>query len=157
MNAALHREKERDSNIELARIISMLFIVVGHFVLVFGLFSSSNTYISSEDIDSIPAYLPHIILFSLCLVGVNLFVLISGFFQIRLTWKGLFHFIALCIFYNALTFLIDWLHNDSFAIKNLIKVFLVSKTVNWFFPAYFWLMLASPFLNKGINELSIDN
>lgn len=148
----------RDSNMELARIISMLLITVGHFVLAFGLFSTkSGAVISSHDISSITTFIPHIALYSLCLVGVNLFILISGYYQIKLTWKRLFHFVVLCVFYNALVFLANWLVNNSFSIEKLIKVFIVSKTVNWFFPAYFWLMLASPIINYGTNSLNIYN
>ena len=39
----------------------------------------------------------------------------------------------------------------------LAKVFLVSKTVNWFFPVYFCLMLVSPLLNKAVNALDLKN
>ena len=148
----------RESGIELARIVAMLMITVGHFVLAFGLFfSPKDTFISSADIQSIGEFLPRIILYSLCVGGVNLFILISGYFQIRLTWKGLFRFVALCIFYNALVLLADWLVNDTFSVRRLAKVFLVSKTVNWFFPVYFCLMLVSPLLNKAVNTLDLKN
>lgn len=148
----------RDSNMELARIISMILITVGHFVLLFGMCQPPDShFISSADISSVPAYIPHIALYSLCIVGVSLFILISGFFQIKLTWKGLFHYIALCVFYNALTLLADWLFADAFSVAKLIKVFIVSKTVNWFFCAYFWLMLVSPILNAGLSSLSLPN
>lgn len=148
----------RDSNMELARIISMTLITVGHFVLLFGMYQlPDNHFLSSADVSSVSEYFPHIALYSLCLVGVSLFILISGYFQIKLTWKGLFHYIALCIFYNALTLLADWIFADAFSVAKLFKVFIVSKTVNWFFCAYFWLMLVSPILNLGISSLSIPN
>ena len=148
----------RESGIELARIVAMLMITVGHFVLTFGLFCSpKDTFISAADIHSIGEFLPRIILYSLCVGGVNLFILISGYFQIRLTWKGLLRFVALCIFYNALVLLADWLVNDAFSVRRLAKVFLVSKTVNWFFPVYFCLMLVSPLLNKAVNALDLKN
>lgn len=148
----------RESGIELARIVAMLMITVGHFVLAFGLFySPKDTFISAADIQSIGEFLPRIILYSLCVGGVNLFILISGYFQIRLTWKGLLRFVALCIFYNALVLLADWLVNDTFSVRRLAKVFLVSKTVNWFFPVYFCLMLVSPLLNKAVNTLDLKN
>lgn len=152
------RIASRNSGIELARIIAMLMITVGHFVLTFGLFfTPKDTFISSADIPSVGAFLPHIVIYALCVGGVNLFILISGYFQIRLTWKGLLRFILLCIFYNALVLLADWLVNDAFSVKRLAKVFIVSKTVNWFFPVYFCLMLVSPLLNKAVNALDLKN
>lgn len=149
---------ERNSSIELARIVAMLLITIGHFTLAFGLFFvPKDTFISSSDILSVRDFLPHIALYSLCVVGVNLFILISGYFQIRLTWKSLFSFIVLCIFYNALVFIADSLVNDAFSIRRLAKVFIVSKTVNWFFPVYFILMIVSPLLNLAINSLDLKN
>ena len=157
-NRLNQRIANRDSGIELARIVAMLLITVGHFVLTFGLFfAPKDTFISSADISSIGEFLPHILLYSLCVGGVNLFILISGYFQIRLTWKSLLRFIALCIFYNALVLLADWLFNDAFSFRRLAKVVIVSKTVNWFFPVYFCLMLVSPLLNKAINALDLKN
>ena len=143
---------------ELARIIAMVLITLGHFVLTFGLYQLPDcVFISSTVISSASAYIPHIALYSLCVVGVNLFILISGYYQIRLTWKGLFRFIALCVFYNALVLLVDWLVQDAFTIRKLVKVFIVSKTVNWFFPDYFCLMLVSPLLNRAVKALDLKN
>ena len=157
-NRQVQRIASRNSSIELARIVAMLLITVGHFVLTFGLFCiPKDTFISSADISSIGAFLPHILIYSFCVVGVNLFILISGYFQIRLTWKGLLGFIALCIFYNLLVLLADWLVNDAFSVRKLAKAFIVSKTVNWFFPVYFVLMLVSPLLNQAINTLDIKS
>ena len=58
----------RDSNMELARIISMILITVGHFVLLFGMCQPPDShFISSADFSSVPAYIPHIALYSLCI------------------------------------------------------------------------------------------
>ena len=139
---------------ELARIVAMLMIVIGHFILTYGLWGGSD-FISRQDVTKpISSYL-YVGFYSLCVVGANVFILISGYFTIHLTWKSFLSYYFLCLFYNAAVFLIDTFVFDSFSWKALVKVFLVDKTVNWFFRAYFWLMLISPLLNKALEHLSL--
>ena len=139
---------------ELARIVAMLMIVIGHFILTYGLWGGPG-FISRQDVTKpISSYL-YVGFYSLCVVGANVFILISGYFTIHLTWKSFLSYYFLCLFYNAAVFLIDTFVFDSFSWKALVKVFLVDKTVNWFFRAYFWLMLISPLLNKALEHLSL--
>lgn len=152
----LTRIYRRESNMELARIIAMLLITISHFVLILGLFVyPKDEFISASDISSPLSYWGRILIYSLSTVGVNLFVLISGYFKIRLTWKSLLHFILLCVFYNALVYLARWFFFDYSSVAGLVKVFIVSKTVNWFFRSYFALMLLCPLLNAGLEALDI--
>lgn len=139
---------------ELARIVAMVTIIIGHFLLTYGLWGGSD-FISHADITSLQSTSIYVILYSFCVVGVNVFILISGFFTIHLTWKSFLSYYLLCVFYNALVFFVDYFVFDLFSWKALIKVFLVDKTVNWFFRAYFWLMLLAPLLNKAIEALSV--
>ena len=146
--------KQRFSQMELARIVAMLMIVIGHFILTYGLWNGSD-FISRQDVTQpVSSYL-YVIFYGLCVVGVNVFILISGYFTIHLTWKSFLSYYFLCIFYNAAVFLIDTFMFDAFSWKALVKVFLVDKTVNWFFRAYFWLMLIAPLLNKALEHLSL--
>lgn len=83
---------------------------------------------------------------SLLCIAVNVFVLISGYFGIRLSVKSLLKIYLLCLFYNLLAFVVS-MPEDGFSVKALICCFFVSKTHNWFFPAYFWLMFLAPICN----------
>ncbi len=65
----------------------MMFIVVGH-VVMHGFHGEVPCY------DGIRA---------LTVTGVNLFVLISGWFNIRLTWKSLLNLLGLVLFYQVLS------------------------------------------------------
>lgn len=146
--------KQRLSQMELARIVAMLMIVIGHFILTYGLWNGSD-FISRQDVTQpVSSYL-YVMFYGLCVIGVNVFILISGYFTIHLTWKSFLSYYFLCIFYNAAVFLIDTFMFDAFSWKALVKVFLVDKTVNWFFRAYFWLMLIAPLLNKALEHLSL--
>ena len=146
--------KQRLSNMELARIVAMLRIVLGHFMLTYGLWNGSD-FIGRQDVTNPASSYLYVILYGFCVVGVNIFILISGYFTIHLTWKSFLSYYFLCVFYNAAVFLIDTFLLDAFSWKALVKVFLVDKTVNWFFRAYFWLMLISPLLNKALEHLSL--
>ena len=146
--------KQRLSNMELARIVAMLMIVLGHFMLTYGLWNGSD-FIGRKDVTNPASSYLYVILYGFCVVGVNVFILISGYFTIHLTWKSFLSYYFLCVFYNAAVFLIDTFLLDAFSWKALVKVFLVDKTVNWFFRAYFWLMLISPLLNKALEHFSL--
>lgn len=133
----------------------MVLIVVGHFILKHGLWNGSD-FISRQDVTNPDLAFLYVLFYGLCVVGVNVFILISGFFTIHLTWKTFLSYYFLCVFYNAIVFLIDTFVLEAFSVKALIKVFLVDKTVNWFFRAYFWLMLLSPLLNKALEHISVQ-
>lgn len=67
-------KKTRESNIEMLRIIAIFFILLHHYALYNSLYnlevSNINKYIG-------------IILFSLGKIGVNIFILITGYFSIQ--------------------------------------------------------------------------
>ena len=155
MREFINKSLKRDSNFEMARIIAMAFVVLGHFLMIRGLYVQDKyEFITSSDISSVTSVIVPLFLFSLCIVGVNLFVMISGYFKIRLTWKTLILYLLLCIFYNALSYCVESLYLHSFSIKGIVKIFLVSKSVNWFFSTYFWLLIISPLINASIHGMS---
>ena len=146
--------KTRNLSIDLLRIVAMFMILVGHFTLTFGLWNGSD-FISRQDVTAPASSCLYVFIYGFCVVGVNIYILISGFFNIHLTWKSFLSYYLLCVFYNALVLLVDTIAFDAFSLRALIKVFLVDKTVNWFFRAYFWLMLISPLLNKALMHFSL--
>ena len=91
--------KKRESSLELLRIVSMLMVLTVHFVgAAFGL-------PTPEELQSPTAsMLWKNALESLAIVGVNCFVLISGYFGIRASWKGLLHYTLLCLFASLVVY-----------------------------------------------------
>lgn len=136
---------------ELLRIVAMAMIVFGHFI-VFGIWNGTET-LSQQDV-TIDTYY-QVFASSFMVVGVNLFVLISGYYGIRLRWRNLIAFCTMCIFYNIASYATDIIITGSLSMKGIIKCFLISKTINWFFRAYFILMLLSPILNKAIEGFNL--
>ena len=78
----------RDSNIELLRLVCMLFILLHHFIVH-----------GSEFVTAPSVWLT--IMNSFLVIAVDCFVLISGYFGIKAKWKGFIHLYVLCAFYSV--------------------------------------------------------
>lgn len=141
----------RNSAMELLRIISMIMIVFHHFA-VHGGFSFGTTL-------SIPHLWYNFIIMG-GKIGVDIFVLISGYFLINNDSKTfvvnkIIKFIGQVFFYSVgifvvcgLTGIIDW------SIKSLIKATLpITFSQWWFASTYFVLYLLHPYLNKLLRSI----
>ena len=139
-------KKPRKSNIELVRIVAMLMILVLHT-------RSSSTltlYDRAVDVNVITQF----IFQALSIIGVNLFILISGYFGIRLSKTGVGKFVYQLYFFAVLSLTVLILANGTIEVgsRYYIKaLFPVSNTV-WFVPCYLLLMLSSPILNAYIEQ-----
>lgn len=128
----------RQSNIELLRIISMFLIVIYHvFVYVLGNYETQYLLIKP--------------LYTLSHVGVVIFVLISGYFGIKPSVKGLLKLYLWIVFYNLLLFC-PWyfIGKNEFSLGILVKIFMPfshSLPWLWFMRVYVFLYLLSPLLN----------
>lgn len=76
---------------------------------------------------------------SIAIIGVNCFVLISGYFGIKFSVKGLLNFWLWCIFYSVLLYLLISPFTGKFSMSGLLLSFLaISHTDLWFVPCLFW-------------------
>lgn len=140
---------KRQSNIELLRIVAMFAILFGHFI--------GHGYADIENIQSTYKGDVNLIILSFISVHVNLFLLITGYFGIKLRWMSFIRLFIKCFFY-ALIIYILWalLTHHSINITIIIKrcLFFCHTSPWWFIENYFYLMLFSPLLNKYINSLN---
>lgn len=142
----------RNSSIELLRIISMVMIMFHHFAY-HGNFEWNYNEIT----------IPHLWYNFILMggkVGVNIFVLISGFFLIENTErlfqpKKLLKFWGQVVFYSITTYFLSIvLQINNFDIKQIIKIcFPITYPGWWFASTYFMLYLIHPFLNKLLHDL----
>lgn len=148
----INNNQVRDSNMELARILAMAMVVVGHFFFhgVLGTVSPSPLVTPTLGVTDIIIHTVSV----LCTAGVGLFMLISGFYGIKLRWKSLISFWLLCVFYNAVNLFVNTPAGEIGA-SGILNIFFISKTPNWFFQGYFWVMMVSPVLNKAVREFDI--
>lgn len=133
----------RQGNIELLRIVCMLFVLIIHFNLNV-ILRNENTSVLMNNIA--------LVVNSFVVVAVNCFILISGYFSIRLKIRSLVSFlfqVEFCSLIAVAIFL--WLkmsQHESVTIGYVVWVLLPFNAPNlWFVPCYFLLMLASPLLN----------
>lgn len=140
----------RDSNIELLRIVCMLFILMHHFIVhVF----CPELVLRDGDLGLYRAVC--VIINGFVYVGVNCFILISGYYGIKFKWKSLFNLYCICAFYALLVVLERCLWQHSPFDKGMLYSVLLpfSHTEWWFISCYVALFLLSPLLNKAIEVL----
>lgn len=139
----------RESNFELLRIVSMIFIVMHHYAI----HGDFNSLSGGE-------YSPALLFVQILLIGgklgVNCFVLISGYFLIMSSestsrilriWLQVF-------FYSVSGWCIAYIMGEATLGNELFKaLFPVISEEYWFASAYVLMCLFSPYLNRYIKAL----
>lgn len=140
--------KDRKSNFELMRIISMLMIIMWHLVRQGGILDHTST-----TLNVILTYVT-----TLLVVHVNSFVLLTGYFQCKQEYKfsKFLKLVGLIWFYKVI-FLIVTL---TFHLKDLTTLEILKNLspINygdyWYLQVYVLLYLISPILNRIINNIN---
>lgn len=136
----------RKSNIELIRIFSMILIVLVHTN-----FSILGAVTCGEMAQNAFRAFGRILFEQLCIVGVNVFVLISGYFGIRPTKKKFFNIMFQILFWSGLSTMVGLLSEVDVPTKTIAKTFWLGGGY-WFVPEYVALFAFSPVLNKFIEH-----
>lgn len=135
----------RDSNMELLRIISMLMIVIHHFITQV---NGGDTVINHSLVGGL--------INALCYVGVNCFILISGWFGIRVKWKGFLNLFLCCSFFGVISYIFHIINDGDAIGSSLLKwAFLpLSGSKWWFVNCYLILYLSAPLINLALKQIS---
>ena len=146
--------KKRQANFELLRIIAMYMVVILHYL---------NHYVGSLffDLKTDGLTITAVVLESFCIVAVNAYVLLSGYFLSArpFSLRRLVCLILQVLFYTILIpVLLAFLGVLSFSeILNPYRVwnslFPVQSGHYWFVSAYVVMALFSPFLNAALDKL----
>lgn len=138
----------RDSNMELLRIIAMLLVLIVHadfMALGFPLL---------EDLQNAPiTTFSRIYIGALSSVCVNVFVLISGWYGIKLKFKSLFKLIFQTSFFCILMFVCFAANKDLNLILYECANILLLRNY-WFVRAYILLCLMAPMMNAFVEHAS---
>ena len=135
-------EKTRNSNMELLRILAITFIVLYHLSVFF---TVSANYESSF------MYAINLMLHT----GVLLFVLISGYFGIVFSFRGLFKLLAMMfVYYVPLMLVWRYLPFGGEKGKLLDTICFVSRTPYWYVRTYLILFVLSPIINSCIAAIN---
>lgn len=135
---------ERQSGIELLRIIAMFMVLVLHVYYAVGLSGATTPF----------EIFSRILVESLAIVSVDVFVLISGWFGITFKIKRIGGFLFQCLFFSIIVSIIIWLikgmpHMD---VKSIVGTLFIGKSYYWFVKCYLLLYVLSPVLNSFIDN-----
>lgn len=143
----------RDSNIELFRILSMLLIVAHHYVVNSGL-TAGPLY----EAPMAPAALFLAVWGAFGKIGINCFVLITGYFMCRsrISAKKLAKLLFALMFYRVVINAIFWLSGYApFSLREFVAAMIpFTKVAQNFTGTFILFFLCIPFLNVLIHHLT---
>ena len=144
-------ESLRKSNFELLRIVAMIMITMFHYALYSGFNFPAGTLSFNQ------LYIDFIKIGGK--IGVNIFILISGYFLIKSKENKiskLLKFWLQVFFYSVVIYIIALcLKIENFTVINFIKsIFPITFRTWWFASVYFVLYLIYPYLNILLNNLT---
>lgn len=137
---------DRQSNIELLRIVAMSMIVILHF-LCHGITEKEMSRFLYE------------LICTYCSVGVNLFFLISGYFRIRALMKSIARLVFTVLFFDFVNYLLLYFTVGPAALYDWMSTlfFPVSRSPYWFLQVYLFMIICSPLINRGIDGMTLNN
>lgn len=149
MNHAHLSSTARISNIEILRIVCMVMIILFHYYL-YGAFS--------KEMDVTASYVVMQLLSSGSKIGVDVFVVITGYFLItqEFRWLKLCKFFSCTYFWSLviLAFAIFMFGVDQLAPDRILESLFPLTPLNWFARSYFILYIMFPLLNRFIFRVS---
>ena len=119
----------RQSNIELCRIVSIVLVILVHTT-----FQSLGWDCSSFGI---------LLLAAFTIIGVNVFVLITGYFSTEPKKISLANLLCICLFWMIIRVTIRYSFGQTVTWRDF---FFVTRS-NWFIPSYLCLLFFTPVLN----------
>lgn len=133
---------KRQSNFELLRILCALMIIAGHVIMIHGA-SEWGGQLISEGLRP---------LFS---CAVNAFVLLSGYFGIKMKTKKLWQMNDMVTFYSVVLFGVacTWGGHSLDLKRDFMYLFPVLTKKYWFITVYFALCLLAPALNLFVEKV----
>lgn len=145
MSEVIAKKKERDSNMELLRIVAMILVLTIHVTLgpPRGVFVADLTH-SPFSI----AAAGHYFFSALSCVCVNVFVLLSGWFGIHYKNVRALEFVFQVVFFGVLDYCILMLtgHGYHLGLRGTFSILIMSNY--WFARAYIILYILAPLLNR---------
>lgn len=134
-------KKGRNSSIELLRIICLMLIFWMH---------ASDSFVDNE----ISAWI-NIAVAVIGNIGVSCFILMSGYYGIRLNVKKMMHLECMLLFYSWTALILQFVWGNQLGGEEILSYLLpVIGKRSWYFTCYFALAFLSPFLNELVEKLS---
>lgn len=141
-------KSKRIIEIELLRMLLMLMVLGLH---------ANFLALGTPTADSITNHpfieLNRIFFQSICIVAVNSFVMISGYFGIRASARGFAKFLWQVVYIVGLSYIIEYIFfGVQFSEKDVLRCFGLMGGGGWFVASYIGLYIISPVLNAFIKS-----
>lgn len=130
-------KSKRLTNIELCRIVSILLVLMVH--------SQYASLGRPEEVNS--STLLTMTLQAISIIGVNVFVFISGYFSIKPTVRSYVKLLFICFFYMSILCVATIVAGKF----NYERLLFISRS-NWFVVDYIGLMIIAPILNAFMDK-----
>lgn len=143
----------RKSNFELFRLVLMFFIIMHHFI-VHGLgLSSLDPMFTRPLIIRDSDMLLMMSLNSMFIIAVNCFIIVSGYFSIKVNGSKILRLLIECLFYTVLFTTIPLAIEGNYR-SALSSLLIISHSKYWFFVDYLFLIVLAPALNIAYEHMS---
>jgi hypothetical protein len=144
----INKPKNRDSNMELLRVAAMLLVMIVHAnfrALPIPTFEEAHT----SALSSILRFFTE----SASIICVNVFILLSGWYGIKLKWSRLAEFLFQILFWGVLCCTVYWILNpgEVSIVHAVANIFMLKGWSYWFVKSYLCLYLLSPVLNAFVD------
>lgn len=141
--------RQRQSNFELLRIISMFLIVLHHYG-IHGTFYEGTFSWQKVGLNLVTSFGK---------VGVNIFVLISAYFLVSKAFKleRVYRTVLETLFYSYLVLVVLYFLGRSspyFNDKNIIHLLFPIPLEYWFVNAFIFMLCMSPFMNAAMHNIT---
>ena len=136
-------EKQRQSNFELLRLVCMLMVLACH----------ANGFVNESDLIGCSGAI-RVLINQFCLVCVNVFVMISGWFGINASWKGAVKLWFQVLYVTAFCLIIAKLACIPVSFKDDVLPYVLFGSGYWFVVSYMILYALTPVLNTFASTAS---
>ena len=128
---------QRQSNIELCRLISILLVMLVH--------------TTGQSLGHDVSFGVHL-LEGFSIIGVNVFILITGYFSASPKKTSLVNIAFICFFWMLVKVVCRYCIGEELNYKH---AFFITSS-NWFIPSYIALLFVAPILNSFCNSLKLE-
>lgn len=149
---ASYNKKERLLNIEAFRILAMLLIIAHH--IMNSEFAISDNLRAGRYLMADDSCIVALFMDGFCIIGVNCFFLLTGFFNIQFKLRKLVYLILDLYIVSGLIRLVGWGSGQYTSAHQFIMELINPFSMYWFMTVYFILMLISPFINKLLENIT---
>ena len=141
-------KKQRNSSIELFRIIATFFVLIIH---LYGWMAGGLVDWNDENISSLQK-ISQLIIQSLTIVCVNCFLIISGWYGIKFKFSSIWRLWTIVFFIYFPFQILEYISVGTFSIGNLIDNILVFTRESYFVQCYSMLLFLSPVINSFFDK-----